>query len=166
MRGKVDDLDIEDILNNGEKAAKESSLSHGWVLKKAGDGGLHTKEDIDSRFALGGDPVHRASRAAVDDRTISLIQENKERAALTAFIAKNISSLNKKELARVVSVLEEGNELEKDFSAAELVARGVKSDKEQQAYFAYRALSNLNLDLMNEAINASLSRKGFVQGLS
>lgn len=142
----------------------KAALAHGWYVKHAGNPMLHTGKDIDSRFGAGLDPVHRASEESVHERTLTLLAEQKDRNALKKFLDDGFKGLSRKDHARVVKALEEGDELQREWNVAELIARGVSSDKAQKAYFTYRTLSNLDLAVKNVTLNENLTRRGFVQG--
>lgn len=150
------------MFDTNMKAA--TPLAHGWYVRHAGTNMVHTTTDIESRFGAGLDPIHRASELAVHDRTLALMQEMKDRAALSKFLDEGFKGLSRKQHARVVKTLEEGDTIGKDFNVIELGARGLKSDKEQKAYYAYRTLSNLDLSIKNNTLKENLTRRGFFQG--
>lgn len=153
---------IAAMMDSNAKAA--TALSHGWYVRHAGAQLAHTTADIESRFGGGLDPVHRASELAVHERTMTLMQEQKDRNALKQFLNDGFKGLSRKQNARVISVLEEGDTLGKEFNVVELAARGLSTDKEKRAYFTYRTLSNLDLAIKNTTLNENLTRRGFVQG--
>lgn len=148
-----------------ETSLKEAApLAHGWYVKHTGAPMVHTSDEITSRFGLGLDPLHRASDLAVHDRFIVLAQEQKDRRAITELLKSGFKGLSSKQHERVISVLEEGDTLGKDFGVPELIARGLTTDKEQRAYMTYRTVSNLDLAIKNSTIKENLTRRGFTQG--
>jgi len=155
----INDKQIKAIFNEPFAA-----LAHGWYVKHAGQQLLHIAADIESRFGPGLDPIHRASELSVHERTMTLFAEQKDRAALQKFLDDGFKGVTKKEHARVVKALEEGDELQREWNVAELVARGLDSDRMQKAYYTYRTLSNLDLHIKNVTLNENLTRRGFVQG--
>ena len=148
-----------------ETTLKESApLAHGWYVKHTGKAMVHTSNEINSRFGLGLDPLHRASDLAVHDRFITILQEQRDSKALNDLLNSGFKGLSSKQHARVISVLEEGDTLGKDFGVPEMIARGLTTDKEQRAYLTYRTVSNLDLALKNQFIKENLTRRGFYQG--
>jgi hypothetical protein len=160
-RSGMSDAAITAMFDTNMKAA--SPLAHGWYVKHAGAPMTHTATDINSRFA-NIDPLHGASELSVHSRTVALAQEQKDRNALKKFLDDGFKGLSRKQHARVVKGLEDGDMLGKEFNVHELVARGMKSDKEQRAYYTYRTLSNLDLHLKNNTLKENLTRRGFFQG--
>lgn len=157
-------IDNVAIATDAMEYASRSALTHGYYVRQAGAALVHTSDDIASRFGAGLDPVHRASELSVHDRTISLLQEAKDKNALKKFLDDGFKGLTRKENKRVVSALEEGDTLGQEFNVVELQARGLLSDREQRAYYTYRTVSNLDLAIKNQTIKENLTRRGFSQG--
>ena len=158
-------VSIERMTEIFETDLKEAApLAHGWYVKHAGKAITHTSNEINSRFGLGLDPLHRASDLAVHDRFIAMLQEQKDSKALNDLLNSGFKGLTSKQHARVISVLEEGDILGKEFGIPDVIARGLTTEKEQRAYFTYRTVSNLDLALKNQTIKENLTRKGFTQG--
>lgn len=153
--------DINALFSDDTWAA--TALSHGWYVRRTGNALLHTAGDIESRFGAGLDPVHRASELSVHERTLTLYQEQKDRNALREFMNDGFKGLSRREHARVISALTDGDTLGKEFTIIELEARGL-GDKGQRAYYTYRTMSNLDLAIKNTTLKENLSRRGFVQG--
>ena len=157
-------IDNMALATDAAEYASRMSITNGWYVRHAGAPMVHTTTDIESRFGAGLDPIHRASELSVHDRTITLLQEAKDKNALKKFLDDGFKGLTRKENKRVVSVLEEGDTLSKEFNDIELNARGLTTDREKKAYYTYRTVSNLDLAIKNQTIKENLTRRGFTQG--
>lgn len=148
----------------GQVLASRSSITNGWYAKLPGSSMVHTADDIASRWGLGADPVHQASRLAVSDRVVSLQQSSKDRNALLKFLDDGLKGLSSRDNAKVVQALRDGDTLGKEFNVVELEAAGIKSDAAKRAYYTYRIVSNLDLAIKNQTIKENLIRRGYSQG--
>jgi len=157
-------IDNMALATDAAEYASRMSITNGWYVRHAGSPMVHTTTDIESRFGAGLDPIHRASELSVHDRTITLLQEAKDKNALKKFLDDGFKGLTRKENKRVVSVLEEGDTLSKEFNDIELEARGLTNDRMKKAYYTYRTVSNLDLAIKNQTIKENLTRRGFTQG--
>lgn len=140
-------------------------LSHGWYVRLASQAGkVHDPEDIATRLGAGLDPKHQASMESMHERFVTLLQEQRDKKNLSDYIASTIGKLGRGEFKRVDKVLKEGDVVGREFNDVELAARGVKTDKEKVAYYAFRTLENLSLNVKNQHIVKQLTRDGWMQG--
>lgn len=157
-------IDNMALATDAAEYASRMSITNGWYVRHAGSPMVHTTTDIESRFGAGLDPIHRASELSVHDRTITLLQEAKDKNALKKFLDDGFKGLTRKENKRVISVLEEGDLLSAEFNVIELEARGLTNDRMQKAYYTYRTMSNLDLAIKNQTFKENRTRRGFTQG--
>jgi len=150
---------------NVRGAAASSTLSHGYYVHLAPSSRqMHSAEDIATRYGGGLDPKHQASMESMHERFVALLQEQRDKKLLSNYISTTIGKLNKAEFQKVNKVLMEGDTVGKEFNDMELFARGIKSDKEKVAYYAFRTLENISLRIKNQHIVKQLSRDGWSQG--
>ncbi len=160
-------VDEADILSSMSSFGARPSLAHGFYIrgKFPTTTAVHTATDIESRWGVGLDPLHRASRESVEDRFITLLQEQKDRRAMSEFVKNGFDGLSAKQQQAVMGVLKQGEDAKQEFTVTELMARGLNKNEEHLAYFTARTASNVAWMLKNQEAMRSLRAQGFSQGV-
>lgn len=156
--------------------AASSGVSTGWhIVKKVDDplsvktvGKVNTDEAAATNFVLGMfDEIHGASSLVTSTRAMATYSGAAIRDMLHNVVAPFIKDLSRKSQIKLEKVLVEGNAASnggsfgREFTAAELAAKGLESDAEQAAYFAMRAYRKTLHSVRDSIVTQSLRSRGY-----
>ena len=127
------------------------------------DIGKITQEELDSTFTLLGKVNPRLGTAGsiYTPALTSMYKRTKYGKTFADFITKSFNKLNSKEIDKVNKALTATEKLKRDMTVFELGEQGVVTAVEQEAYYAFRTMRNMQWYFKEREVANALTSKGY-----